>query len=142
MSIIISMYMYFCIQIKHTHCAEGLALQCLSFCQQRCTLLQHRKAHAVKILERAVMAYVPILGARQLITARAALYRRVVSLLRWFRICSLTGGPLASVPGLPRSHMRIYLSACGTRTVAQERGRTGLKYHVRVGSGYITGVYY
>ena len=32
------------------------------------------------------------LGARRLITARAALYRRVVSLLRWFRICSLTRG--------------------------------------------------
>ena len=42
---------------------------------------------------------------------------------------------IASVPGLPRSHMRIYLSACGTRIVAQERGRPGLKYHVRVGSG-------
>ena len=42
---------------------------------------------------------------------------------------------LASVPGLPRSRTRIYLSACGTWIVAQERGRPGLKYHVRVGSG-------
>ena len=33
---------------------------------------------------------------------------------------------VASVPGLPRSHMRIYLSACSTRIVAQERGRPGL----------------
>ena len=32
-----------------------------------------------------------------------------------------SGSFVASVPGLPRSHMRIYLSACSTRIVAQER---------------------
>ena len=46
------------------------------------------------------------------------------------------GWIVASVPGLPRSRMRIiYLSACGTRIVGQERGRPGIKYHVRVGPG-------
>ena len=44
---------------------------------------------------------------------------------------------LASVPGLPCSRMHIYMnvSACGTRMVGQERGRPGIKYHVRLGSG-------
>ena len=33
-----------------------------------------------------------------------------------------TGCIASSVPGLPRSRTRIYLSACGTRIVGQERG--------------------
>ena len=40
-----------------------------------------------KILARALRYD---LGARRLITARAELCRRVVSLMRWFRFCSLT----------------------------------------------------
>ena len=37
----------------------------------------------------------------------------------------------------PSPFMHAYISKriCGTRIVAQERGRPGLKYHVRVGSG-------
>ena len=34
---------------------------------------------------------------------------------------------LASVPGLPRSRMHIYLSACGTQIVSQERGRPRIR---------------
>ena len=45
------------------------------------------QAHALKILARALRYD---LGARRLINARAELCRRVVSLMRWFRICSLT----------------------------------------------------
>ena len=45
------------------------------------------QAHALKILAQCARYD---LGARRLINARAELCRRVVSLMRWFRICSLT----------------------------------------------------
>ena len=43
---------------------------------------------------------------------------------------------MQSLPSLgSRPSPFTHASACGTRIVAQEWGRPGLKYHVRVGSG-------